>query len=181
MTVLVTGGAGYIGSHTVRALRERGREVVVLDNLGNGHEAAVLGAPLVVGDIDDGILVEKLVAEYGVDSCIHFAALKAVGESMEQPARYFRNNVAGSNTLLDALQRSGVTQGRVLVLGRRLRHARPSTRSWRTRRSTRRACTARRSGRWSGCSSWFDATRRRALGQPPLLQRGRRRVRRAHR
>jgi UDP-glucose-4-epimerase GalE len=110
MTVLVTGGAGYIGSHTVRALRERGREVVVLDNLGNGHEAAVLGAPLVVGDIDDGILVEKLVAEYGVDSCIHFAALKAVGESMEQPARYFHNNVAGSNTLLDALQRSGVTK-----------------------------------------------------------------------
>lgn len=110
MTVLVTGGAGYIGSHTVRALRERGREVVVLDNLGNGHEAALLGAPLVAGDIDDGILVEKVVAEYGVDACIHFAALKAVGESMQQPARYFRNNVAGSNTLLEGLQRSGVTK-----------------------------------------------------------------------
>ena len=54
MTVLVTGGAGYIGSHTVRALRARGREVVVLDNLANGHEAAVQGAPLVIGDIDDG-------------------------------------------------------------------------------------------------------------------------------
>ena len=76
MTVLVTGGAGYIGSHTVRALRGRGREVVVLDNLGNGHEASLLGAPLVVGDIDDGILVEKLVAEYEVDACIHFAALE---------------------------------------------------------------------------------------------------------
>jgi UDP-glucose-4-epimerase GalE len=110
MTVLVTGGAGYIGSHTVRALRARGREVVVLDNLANGHEAALLGAPLVVGDIDDGILVEKLVIEHEVDACIHFAALKAVGESMSQPARYFRNNVAGSNTLLDALDRAGVSK-----------------------------------------------------------------------
>src|SRR5262245_6033834 len=110
MTVLVTGGAGYIGSHTVRALRGRGREVVAIDNLGNGHEAALLGVPLVVGDIDDGILVEKIVAEYSVDACIHFAALKAVGESMQQPARYFRNNVGGTNTLLDALQRSGVSK-----------------------------------------------------------------------
>ena len=108
MTVLVTGGAGYIGSHTVRALRGRGREVVVLDNLSNGREDAVLGSPLVVGDIDDGLLVEKIVAEYEVDSCIHFAALKAVGESMEQPARYFDNNVSGSATLIDGLQRSGV-------------------------------------------------------------------------
>ncbi len=112
MSVLVTGGAGYIGSHTVRALRERRREVVVLDNLGNGHEAALLGAPLVVGDVDDGMLVEKVVHEFGVDACIHFAALKAVGESMVQPARYFRNNVAGSNTLFDALERSAV--GRVV-------------------------------------------------------------------
>ena len=108
MTVLVTGGAGYIGSHTVRALRARGREVVVLDNLSNGHEFAVLGAPLVTGDIDDGVLVEKTVAEFEVDACIHFAALKAVADSMEQPARYFRNNVAGSNTLLEALGRGGV-------------------------------------------------------------------------
>jgi UDP-glucose 4-epimerase len=112
MTVLVTGGAGYIGSHTVRALRVRGREVVVLDNLSNGREEAVLGAPLVVGDIDDGLLIEKIVAEYDVDSCLHFAALKAVGESMEQPARYFDNNVSGTITLLEGLQRSGV--GRVV-------------------------------------------------------------------
>ncbi len=110
MTVLVTGGAGYIGSHTVRALRRHGRDVVVLDNLSNGYEPAALGAPLVIGDVDDVALVEKLVVEHDIDACVHFAALKAVGESMKQPARYFRNNVSGTNDLLDSLERSGVNR-----------------------------------------------------------------------
>jgi UDP-glucose-4-epimerase GalE len=110
MTVLVTGGAGYIGSHTVRRLRALGRDVVVLDTLERGRKDAVLDAPLVVGDISDQDLVMQLVVDHGVDSCIHFAAYKAVGESMEQPGRYFANNVTGAERLVDALNRRGVEQ-----------------------------------------------------------------------
>jgi UDP-glucose 4-epimerase len=110
VSILVTGGAGYIGSHTVRLLRERGREVVVLDNLEFGHPDAVLGAPLVVGDVADGDLVRHTVKEYGVDAAVHFAAYKAAGESMERPERYFANNVGGTNALLEALGSAGVTR-----------------------------------------------------------------------
>ena len=96
MTVLVTGGAGYIGSHTVRLLREQGRDVVVLDTLESGFEAALLGAPLVIGDIADTDLVRKVVSEHGVTSVIHFAGYKNAGESMQDPGKYFANNVAGT-------------------------------------------------------------------------------------
>lgn len=102
MTVLVTGGAGYIGSHTVRALRDAGREVVVVDTLENGSSEAVLGAPLVVGDVADHDLVTTTCREHGVDAIVHFAAYKAVGESMQRPAKYFRNNVDGTVALLEA-------------------------------------------------------------------------------
>ena len=108
MTVLVTGGAGYIGSHTARALRETGRDIVVLDSLEFGSEKAVLGAPLVIGDIADADLVADTCRKFGVTSCVHFAAYKSVGESMEQPARYFRNNVAGTASLANALALAGV-------------------------------------------------------------------------
>ena len=108
MTVLVTGGAGYIGSHTVRALRAVGREVVVLDSLEFGTEKALLGAPLVIGDIADRELVIDTCKKFGVEACVHFAAYKSVGESMEQPARYFRNNVAGTAALSDALVSCGI-------------------------------------------------------------------------
>jgi len=110
MSVLVTGGAGYIGSHTVRALRAQGRDVVVLDSLETGYEAAVLGAPLVVGDIADVELVARLVAERGVDSIIHFAGYKNAGESMQAPSKYFRNNVVGTARLLEAVEGSTVRQ-----------------------------------------------------------------------
>jgi UDP-glucose 4-epimerase len=110
MTVLVTGGAGYIGSHTVRLLRERGRDVVVLDNLEHGHAEAVLDAALVVGDIADAGLVRRVVADHGVDAVVHFAAYKAAGESMEQPARYFANNVGATNAFLDALRSVDVSR-----------------------------------------------------------------------
>ena len=107
-TVLVTGGAGYIGSHTVRALRDAGRDVVVFDSLEFGRREAVIDAPLVVGDIHDKDLVTATCNEHGVTQLVHFAAYKAVGESMEQPARYWRNNVAGSVELFEACLASGV-------------------------------------------------------------------------
>lgn len=104
MTVLVTGGAGYIGSHTVRLLRARGRDVVVLDTLESGYEQALLGAPLVRGDIADVDLVRRLVADHGVDSVIHFAGYKNAGESVQVPGKYFENNVTGTARLLRALE-----------------------------------------------------------------------------
>ncbi|MGI9051871.1 MAG: UDP-glucose 4-epimerase GalE [Ilumatobacteraceae bacterium] len=108
MTVLVTGGAGYIGSHTVRALREADREVVVLDTLELGRPDAVLGAELVVGDIRDAALVERLCTDRAVTAIIHFAAYKSVGESMEHPGKYWHNNVDGTATLVEAALRAGV-------------------------------------------------------------------------
>jgi UDP-glucose-4-epimerase GalE len=110
MTVLVTGGAGYIGSHTVRALRSAGRDVVVLDTMEFGHRAAVLDAELVVGDIHDAALVTDLCRRRGVEQVVHFAAYKSVGESMEQPARYWRNNVGGSVELVEAMLAADVRQ-----------------------------------------------------------------------
>ena len=107
-TVLVTGGAGYIGSHTVRSLREAGRDVVVLDSLELGRREAVIDAPLVVGNIADNDLVTTTCNEYGVTQLVHFAAYKAVGESMESPAKYWRNNVAGTVELVEACIASGV-------------------------------------------------------------------------
>lgn len=103
MTVLVTGGAGYIGSHTARLLQELGRDVVVLDTLERGYREAVGDIDLVVGDIADSRLVGKVCRKYDIDSVIHFAAYKAVGESVANPLRYYRNNVAGSVALVDAL------------------------------------------------------------------------------
>ncbi len=107
-TVLVTGGAGYIGSHTVRALREAGRDVVVLDSLELGRREAVIDAPLVVGDIADKDLVTATCNEHGVTQLVHFAAYKSVGESMGSPGKYWRNNIAGSAELIEACLASGV-------------------------------------------------------------------------
>jgi UDP-glucose-4-epimerase GalE len=112
MAILVSGGAGYIGSHTVRLLREQGRDVVVLDSLEFGHQAAIGDVPVVIGDIADHELVASVVTQYGVDAVVHFAAYKAAGDSMEHPGRYFRNNVSGSIAFFDALHRAGV--GRVV-------------------------------------------------------------------
>lgn len=109
-TTLVTGGAGYIGSHTVRAMRASGRDVVVLDTLELGIAEAVIDAPLVVGDIADEALVEQVCRDHGVDTIVHFAAYKNVGESMQRPSKYFHNNVDGTVRLLDAAVRAGVGQ-----------------------------------------------------------------------
>ena len=108
MSVLVTGGAGYIGSHTVRKLVERGDDVVVLDSLRTGHRAAVGDCPLVVGSVTDAALVAQVLADHAVTSVIHFAGLKNPGESIEHPVRYFRENVTGTLTLLDAMAGAGI-------------------------------------------------------------------------
>ncbi len=109
MRVLVTGGAGYIGSHTVKELMAGGHEVVVLDNLSRGHRKAVPGAvPLIEGDIADEALVKTVFQKYGVEAVLHFAALSLVGESMTHPAEYFRNNVAGSLSLVETMVRNRV-------------------------------------------------------------------------
>ncbi len=109
-STLVTGGAGYIGSHTVRALRAAGRSVVVLDSLELGNAEAVIDAPLVVGDIADRELVATTCIEHAVDTIVHFAAYKNVGESMRSPSKYFHNNVDGTVHLLDAAIGTGVGQ-----------------------------------------------------------------------
>ena len=106
--MLVTGGAGYIGSHTVRSLREAGRDVVVLDTLELGRRDAVIDAPLVVGDIRDSDLVTTTCNEHGVTQVVHFAAYKSVGESMENPAKYWRTNVGGTVELVEACLAAGV-------------------------------------------------------------------------
>lgn len=108
MTTLITGGAGYIGSITTRLIRASGRSVVVLDSLVNGHRKAVGDASFVEGDIADSDLVLDICRKYQVDEVIHFAAYKAVGESMENPGKYFNNNVTGSQKLFDALQQAEV-------------------------------------------------------------------------
>ena len=110
MTVLVTGGAGYIGSHTVRALRAKGSQVVVLDSLEYGHEEALLGAELVRGNICDRDLVASTCRSHDVTQVVHFAAYKSVGESMEQPGRYWLNNVAGTVDLVEAILGAGVSE-----------------------------------------------------------------------
>jgi UDP-glucose 4-epimerase len=109
MAILVTGGAGYIGSVTVDRLRQKGEEVVVLDDLQRGHRASLdLDVPVYRGAAGDQALLARISAEHRLESCIHFAALAYVGESVEQPARYFRKNVADTIGLLDGLLAAGV-------------------------------------------------------------------------
>lgn len=108
MTILVTGGAGYIGSHTVRALEKRGQDVVVLDNLEKGHRKAVSNSPLVEGDLGDAGLLNTIFRDFSVESVVHFAAHSLVGESVQRPDLYFKNNVGSVFTLLDTMQTHGV-------------------------------------------------------------------------
>jgi len=103
MAVLVTGGAGYIGSHTVRRLREAGIDTVVLDTLERGRAEALLGAPLVVGSIVDESLVAEVCREHSITAVIHFAAHKSVGESMVNPGPYWTNNVQGTVHLIEGM------------------------------------------------------------------------------
>jgi UDP-glucose 4-epimerase len=107
--VLVTGGAGYIGSCFVEVLRKRGENVVVLDNLGRGHRAAVPpDVPFYEGDVSDKNLVSAICRKHSINACVHFAAFAYVGESVTHPEMYFRNNVAQSLALFEALTEAGV-------------------------------------------------------------------------
>jgi UDP-glucose 4-epimerase len=109
MAILVTGGAGYIGSHMVHALADAGESVVVLDNLSTGFEWAVPPeVPLVVGETGDEALVGSLIAEHAVTEIIHFAASIVVPDSVSDPLRYYRNNTANSRSLIEAAVRGGV-------------------------------------------------------------------------
>ncbi len=110
-TILVTGGAGYIGSHAVLALQRKGYKVIVLDNLIYGHRdivTNVLEAELWVGDINDRSLLARLFKTYDIAAVMHFAAYAYVGESVTNPEKYYRNNVVGTINLLDAMLTAGV-------------------------------------------------------------------------
>ncbi|WP_312583625.1 UDP-glucose 4-epimerase GalE [Atlantibacter sp.] len=116
MTILVTGGAGYIGSHTVLQLIEGGFDVVVLDNLSNSSQESLRrveslvskAIPFVEGDINDKAVLSSLFSRYDIDAVIHFAGLKSVGESVKNPIDYYINNVSGSLQLLDAMRKANV-------------------------------------------------------------------------
>ena len=108
MKILVTGGAGYIGSHVVKMLGEKGHDITVYDNLSTGHDWALLYGKLVKGDLADRALLEKTVKDFRPDAVIHFAASIQVEESVRKPLLYYRNNVANTLNLLDAVAESGV-------------------------------------------------------------------------
>lgn len=108
MNILVTGGAGYIGSHTVRLLEQEGIRVIVYDNLVKGHLQAIGKSILVEGDIFDSKLLADAIKRYSIDSVIHFAAYSLVGESMENPRAYYHNNIGGTLNLLDVMLANGV-------------------------------------------------------------------------
>lgn len=109
MKVLVTGGAGYVGSHCVRALIAAGHDVVVYDNLCAGHRAAIApGARLTVGDLSDRTALDAVLSTDRYDAAMHFAAFIEVGESVKEPLKFYENNVANSVRLLDALRRHDV-------------------------------------------------------------------------
>ena len=103
MKILVVGGAGYIGSHMVLVLGQQGGEVVVIDDLSSGRAEAVLHGKLVQGSVEDSGLLERLFAEGNFDAVMHFASFIQVGESVQHPAKYYRNNVTNTINLLDAM------------------------------------------------------------------------------
>lgn len=109
LTVLVTGGAGYIGSHCVKQLLSRGHEVVVYDNLSTGHEGMVLTDNFVSADLSDRETLREVFNRYDIDSVMHFAAHCQVAESVDQPGKYYRNNVVNGLKLLQEMKRAGIT------------------------------------------------------------------------
>lgn len=108
MRILVTGGAGYIGSHAVKHFLARGHDVWVYDNLSVGHRASVPAERLIVGDVAETGRLEHVLTTRRIDAVVHFAAISLVSESVRDPASYYRNNLGGSLSLLEAMRRAGV-------------------------------------------------------------------------
>src|SRR5690554_3425926 len=108
MTILVTGGAGYIGSHCVAQLIANGEDIVIIDNLQQGHRNAILGGKLYVGDIRDRTIMDQVFNENNIEGVIHFAANSLVGASMKEPFEYYHNNVYGTLCLLEQMKRYSV-------------------------------------------------------------------------
>jgi len=106
--ILVTGGAGYIGSHTCKILAQEEYQPIAFDNLSSGHTWAAKWGPLEQGDILDRAALDRVIEKYSPSACLHFAAFAYVGESVTDPGKYYRNNVVGSLTLLEALRDHGV-------------------------------------------------------------------------
>lgn len=110
MSILVTGGAGYVGSHTVKELKKKGHEVVVYDNLSRGHRWALRGDAFVEGDLADENTLRAVFRDHKITAVLHFAAFAYVGESVAEPGKYYQNNVANSLTLLGVMIEQGVRQ-----------------------------------------------------------------------
>jgi UDP-glucose-4-epimerase GalE len=110
MHILVTGGAGYIGSHAVRLFLEMGHDVWVYDNLCTGHRAAVPGERLIIGDLAEEQRLDHVLVAHGIEAVVHFAASALVGESVEHPARYYHNNLVNTLRLLDAMRRHQIAR-----------------------------------------------------------------------
>ena len=149
-TILVTGGAGYIGSHTCVELLEAGYEVVVVDNLCNSSRESLTRVEEITGkslhfdevDLLDAEAPSRVFAAHDFDAVIHFAGLKAVGESVEIPLRYYDNNLAGTLHLLEAMQRHGVKRLVLQLVGHGLRRPRAGANHARTFRCRRPTPTA---------------------------------------
>jgi UDP-arabinose 4-epimerase len=113
-SILVTGGAGYIGSHCCKAVAEAGYRPVCYDNLSSGHKSFVQWGPLIVGDVHDSQRITSIIREHDVQAVMHFAAFSAVGESIKDPEKYYFNNVGGTLGLLRGMKEAGC---RRLVMG----------------------------------------------------------------
>jgi len=107
-TILVVGGAGYIGSHMAKDLLETGRKVVILDDLSTGHRDLIPGGSFIEGSLGDAVLLDRIFSKNRIDAVMHFAAFALVGESVEQPLKYYQNNVSATTELLSAMVRHDV-------------------------------------------------------------------------
>src|SRR5438067_13691594 len=108
MRILITGGAGYIGSHAVKLFLARGHDVWVYDNLSVGHRAAVPADCLIVADLSDLPRLDQAIVTHRIEACVHFAAFTYVGESVREPGKYYQNNLVNTLNLLECVRRNGV-------------------------------------------------------------------------